>query len=996
MDNENSRMEFLLRDRVTRELIRFYIASANINVGTEENYLSLADRLEQLAQAIRDASQSYTPPAGGIPQDQLSPEVQALLALAGTSLQDADDTLDTESDNPIMNRVVAAAIAQMQRAIDALTNTEDTTKIINSMVEVTAFLNGITTDETLTGKLYALQQQIDAKQAAISDLETIRSGAQKGASSVQKVKVGEGGTPLEPTNGIITLPEVEAPEQEQADWNENDSSKPGYIKNRPDIPGRTSDLTKDDVYTRLDVDALIAGVEAGKTVVVNSEGANIIDEHNNNSVLFAPSARQMKLAYTNINALQEKLDALIDDLAGIAFLGAKTTPIGSLDWAGEINTYTLIKGAMTNISKVEIGSTEMTGQTATVNEGGITVKLTPTSAGYTIADADISIICNGSSVPFTSVENEGVIEVTFAMRGNTTIAAIARNGIEVHLDNMTNVSKDKNSVAVGAGEIITLSKPAHYHWSGNGASDIVVTYGTTNITSSCTIAESGETITIELPSSVDDPTKVIVISGVTASENGYVLVDLDNVGSDVSVMVGTDELTDGQKLYNSEGAIVVAITPNTGFKFTAAPSATIGSSSATMIGSGIYGTYTFEIGTSVANGTTVAITASVEAATAKTITIPSGTGIKVEDLQGETLTGDQTAYEGSTFACVIRCLNGYGFATGYEPACTGATVTQQSDGSYKVQISPVSEDATVTATAEAITAITAGGLNYGIITADTTTVGVAAKSGSGDSSNSGDKYTGDIVVPASVSYHGATYSVVQVNYAAFQNCPSLTSVSLPEGITKIAGKAFAGSYNVAAVNFPSTVTSIDWAAFACCRSIVEFDFSSCSNLSIGSSVFHMDYSGIANGGVSNKCTSMKFKDGGRVTFVSGAANIFVSMTALTSLILNATFSYPLYEVILWSGCTELASVTFGKDYAGQGTWALPYKMFNNCKKIRNVYVYKNTPLSCNWTDGGNSPFHADSVNAATLHIPTTATLSDWTSHAVWGKFSSIVQDLTIE
>lgn len=185
MANEIERIEFLIRDRITKVIIPYYIAAASINLGDENNYVSLPERLEQMAQAIRDASSSYSPPEGGIPADQLSAEVQALLTLAGSAVQNVDSELDTSSSHPVKNSVVATAIAGLQRAVDLLTNTEDASNIINSMVEVTDFLAGITNDQTLTGKLYELQQSIDAKQATIADLENIRSGAAASATALQ-------------------------------------------------------------------------------------------------------------------------------------------------------------------------------------------------------------------------------------------------------------------------------------------------------------------------------------------------------------------------------------------------------------------------------------------------------------------------------------------------------------------------------------------------------------------------------------------------------------------------------------------------------------------------------------------------------------------------------------------------------------------------------------------------------------------------------------------
>ena len=149
----------------------------------------------------------------------------------------------------------------------------------------------------------------NAKQDAISDLATIRSGASAGATAVQPGDLSTvattgaysdlTGTPTIPTatsdltndSGFITLSDVPAqvnsdwnassgaaeilnkpsipsatsdltndsgfitlsdvPAQVQADWTESDTGDPSYIQNKPSIPSATSDLTNDSGFITL-------------------------------------------------------------------------------------------------------------------------------------------------------------------------------------------------------------------------------------------------------------------------------------------------------------------------------------------------------------------------------------------------------------------------------------------------------------------------------------------------------------------------------------------------------------------------------------------------------------------------------------------------------------------------------------------------------------------------------------------------------------------------
>ena len=83
-------------------------------------------------------------------------------------------------------------------------------------------------------------------------------------------------------------------------------------------------------------------------------------------------------------------------------------------------------------------------------------------------------------------------------------------------------------------------------------------------------------------------------------------------------------------------------------------------------------------------------------------------------------------------------------------------------------------------------------------------------------------YSGDIVVPATISYQGKDYPVTEVLSYAFSGSDNLKSVVLPEGITKIADDVFFAAHNLETVQMPSTITKWGDSVFAGCTNLKTF------------------------------------------------------------------------------------------------------------------------------------------------------------------------------
>ena len=100
-------------------------------------------------------------------------------------------------------------------------------------------------------------------------------------------------------------------------------------------------------------------------------------------------------------------------------------------------------------------------------------------------------------------------------------------------------------------------------------------------------------------------------------------------------------------------------------------------------------------------------------------------------------------------------------------------------------------------------AFDAGVLSYNVTDAVANTVEVTGRaSGNTDTV---------ILIPASVTDSGTTYSVTTIGAAAFQN-NSLTSVTIGNSVTTIGNSAF-NDNNLTSVTIPDSVTTIEAAAF---------------------------------------------------------------------------------------------------------------------------------------------------------------------------------------
>lgn len=104
----------------------------------------------------------------------------------------------------------------------------------------------------------------------------------------------------------------------------------------------------------------------------------------------------------------------------------------------------------------------------------------------------------------------------------------------------------------------------------------------------------------------------------------------------------------------------------------------------------------------------------------------------------------------------------------------------------------------ISARAQVVSSFTIGNLNYGLISADDLTVEVTG----------GNDVSGNLVIPARVTYDGVTYRVTQVGNDAFQGNDAITSLSFEEGVEGVGFNAFDQCHHIKSISIPASMNSL--------------------------------------------------------------------------------------------------------------------------------------------------------------------------------------------
>ena len=310
--------------------------------------------------------------------------------------------------------------------------------------------------------------------------------------------------------------------------------------------------------------------------------------------------------------------------------------------------------------------------------------------------------------------------------------------------------------------------------------------------------------------------------------------------------------------------------------------------------------------------------------------------------------------------------------------------------------------------------------------------------------NTSHQYTGDIVIPETITYEGKEYTVTAIGQGAFSQrditsitfpnsitsignsafvyCKRLNSIVLPEKLTVIGDMCFASCESLRRAVIPEGVTLIDNSAFNSCHSldsliipnsvtrIEDWAFALCKGLTYVEMSRGLTYVGRGAFGDCSALNTVIIPDLSSWSMINFGDYNSNPLTTTKTLKIN---NKEIRDLVIpddvtyigdyaFRGCTNITSVTMGENVTKIGTSA-----FSGCKNCASITIGENVTSIGSWAFNGcsamtsltslprkvpsttSNSFDSAIKDQAILYVPSAA-LEAYSSKAPWSDFYDIV------
>ena len=263
------------------------------------------------------------------------------------------------------------------------------------------------------------------------------------------------------------------------------------------------------------------------------------------------------------------------------------------------------------------------------------------------------------------------------------------------------------------------------------------------------------------------------------------------------------------------------------------------------------------------------------------------------------------------------------------------------------------------------------GIYYNILPEEDKTVEVTYRGDYYDSYNN--EYTGSVVIPESVTYSGATYSVTSIGNYAFYNCTGLKSIKIPNSVTSIGEWAFDGTawYD----NKPNGVVYAGKVLYGYKGTMPEKTSITIKDGTLGiAGAAFINCSGLTNVVIPNSVTSI----GSHASAYYEGCGAFEGCTGLTSITIPNSVTSIRDDA--FSGCTGLKSITIPNSVTSIGSSA-----FSGCTGLTNITIPNSVTNIGEWAFIG-----CDGLTS--IEIPNSVKSIGWSAFSYCSGLTSIVVD----